>query len=339
MRNIRILLMLCIVPLLWQGCGKKAVKVNITEWDRFEDPYFKVSFAYPKGWFVVPPEPGKITIYNTQDASQKFFDPTSTNPAGVRIIISQDKDTLNSTLEQFAKDFRDDKTQSNFDVKQTVDKIIDGLPAKEVEYAGFYDKDTKLSGTRVFVWKDSSFYSLTYEGFNELYDAYKMVYDSALATLTLPKPREKSTNPLDQVIPSKNTKSIKNDVLEITVPDNMEAMYPKPSGEVAFNMNLKIYRQDCTIDIDVRPAKKLTLDKVVEQNSKKISNVKGKSSTTISGEKAQYFNYSPAKEIKSRIYFVVKDDKIFRIIMNYYSPMEKDFLPAFEKAVASIRFK
>ncbi len=339
MRNIKILLMLCLAPVLWQGCGKKAVKVNITEWDHFEDPYFKVTFAYPKGWFVAPPEPGKVTIYNTQDASNKFFDPTSTNPPGIRMILSQDKDTLNSTLEQFVKDFRDDKTQSNFDVKETVDKTIEGLPAKEVSYSGFYDKDTKLSGTKVFVWKDSSFYSLTFEAFNDLYEPYKVAYDSALATLTLPKPREKSKNPMDQVLPAKETKVVKNDILEITVPDNMEATYPKPSGEVSFNMNLLIYRQDCTIDIDVRPAKKLSLDKVVEQNSKKISNIKGKSSTTIGGEKAQDFNYSLRKDSKSRIYFVVRNDKIYRIILNYYAPMEKDFLPSFEKAVASIRFK
>jgi hypothetical protein len=331
--------MLCVAPLLWQGCGKKAVKVNISEWERFEDPYFRVTFAYPKGWFVVPPEAGKITIYNTQDASNKFFDPTSTNPPGVRVVVSQDKDTLNSTLEQFAKDFRDDKTQSNFDVKQTVDRTIEGLPAKEVSYSGFYDKETKLSGTRVFVWKDSSFYSLTYEAFNELYDPYKVVYDSAIASLTLPKPREKSKNPLDQVLPAKETKVIKNDVLEITVPDNMDATYPKATGEVTFNMRLMIYRVDCTIEVDVRPAKKLALDKVVEQNSKKIANVKGKGSATIDGEKSQYFNYSPGKDIKSRIYFLVKNNKIYRIIMNYYAPMEKNFLPAFDKAIASIRFK
>lgn len=338
MSKIRILLMLCVAPLLWQGCAKKVVKVNITEWDRFEDPYFKVTFPYPKGWIVVN-EPGKITIYSSQEATNKFFDPTSVNPPGVRLVVTQDKDSLKSTIDQFMKDFRDDKTQSGFDAKQTIDKTIEGLPAKEVEYAGFYDKDTKLSGIRAVAWKDSSFYSLTFEAFNDLYEPYKLVYDSALASLTLPKPKEKSKNPLDEVIPAKETKALKNDFLEMTVPENMEATYPKPAGEVTFNMNLIIYRKDCTIDVDVRPAKKLTLEKVVDQNSKKISNVKGKGSATISGEKSQYFNYSPAKDIKSRLYYVVKNDKIFRVIINYYAPMEKDFLPAFEKSIASIRFK
>lgn len=330
--------MLCIAPLLWQGCAKKVVKANIAEWDQFQDPYFKVSFTYPKGWFVVN-EPGKISIYNNQEASQKFFDPTSENPAGVRIVIAQEKDTLNSTLDQYTKDFKDDKVQSGFDIKGTADKTVEGLRALEVVYSGFYDKETKLSGSRVTTWKDSSFFTLNYEAFNDMYEPYKVVYDRALASLVLPRPKPKSKDPNADVIPTKETKSIKNDVLEMTVPDNMSDMYPKPSGEVTFNMNLSIYRKDCTIDLDVRPAKKLTLEKVVEQNSKKITNVKGKGTATIGGEKAQFFNYSLAKDVRSRIYFVVKNDKIYRVIMNYYAPMEKDFLPAFEKAIASIRFK
>jgi hypothetical protein len=81
------------------------------------------------------------------------------------------------------------------------------------------------------------------------------------------------------------------------------------------------------------------LDKVVDQNSKKLSNVTGKGTITISGENARFFNYSPARGIKSRIYFTVKNDKIYRVIFNYYAPMEKDFLPAYEKIIASIRLK
>jgi hypothetical protein len=334
----KILLMILLAPFIWQGCGKKVVKANIAEWDQFQDPYFKVTFTYPKGWFVVN-EPGKISIYSSQEASQKFFDPTSSNPAGVRIVIAQERDTLNSTLEQYVKDFKNDRIQSGFDIKATEEKSIEGLPATQLSYAGFYDKETKLSAIRAMAWKDTSFYTLTYEAFNDLYEPYKLVFDSAMGSLTLPKPKEKSKNPLDEVIPTKVTKVIKNDALEMTVPENMNETYPKVTGEVMFNMSLLIYRKDCTIDIDVRPAKKLTLEKVVEQNSKKIMNVKGKGTATISGEKAQYFNYSLAKDVKSRIYFVVKNDKIYRVIMNYYVPMEKDFLPAFEKVIASIRIK
>jgi hypothetical protein len=39
------------------------------------------------------------------------------------------------------------------------------------------------------------------------------------------------------------------------------------------------------------------------------------------------------------VYFVVKNDKFYRIIFNYYEPAKKDFLPAFEKSIASLRIK
>jgi hypothetical protein len=100
----------------------------------------------------------------------------------------------------------------------------------------------------------------------------------------------------------------------------------------------KVSRNDCTIDIDVRPAKKLTLAKVVEQNSKKIHET-SKGTTKISGETSDYFNETPQRGIERRTYFVVKNDKFFRIILTYYVPMKKDFLPAFEKVVASMRLK
>lgn len=333
----KILLMMCIASLLWQGCAKKAVKVDITAWDQFQDPYFKVTFTYPKGWYVVN-EPGKISIYNTQQASQKFFDPTSDNPAGVRIVILQEKDTLKSTLDQYTKDFKDDKVQSGFDLKGTADKTIEGLPATEVTYSGFYDKDTKLSGIRAMVWKDSSFYDLTYEAFNDLFLPYKVVYDSALASLTLPKPRVIAKN-VDPSLPVEEFDRYGNDVVDLAYPANFSPAIEPAKGEVSFAMKIKGYREDCFVTIDVRPAKKLTLDKVVEQNSKAFKDAKSKVNTTLSGEKAVYMNFTPMKNIDGRVYFMVKNDKFYRVITYFYSPMKKSFQPAFDKVIASIRFK
>ncbi len=333
----KILLMLCIAPLLWQGCAQKVVKANITEWDQFQDPYFRVTFSYPKGWYVVN-EPGKISIYNSQESTQKFFDPTSENPAGVRIVITQEKDTLKSTLDQYTKDFKDDKVQSGFDIKATAEKTIEGLRAIETVYSGFYDKDTKLSGIRATAWKDSSFYNLTFEAFNDLFEPYKVVYDTALASLTLPKPRVIAKN-VDPSLPVEEFDKYANDVLEIAYPQNFAPSIEQPKGEVTFALKIKGYREDCFVTIDVRPAKKLGLEKVVDQNSKAFKDAKSKTNVTVSGEKAMYLNFTPMKNIEGRVYFVVKNDKFYRIITYYYSPMKKAFQPAFDKVVASIRFK
>ena len=329
--------MLCVAPLLWEGCAKKVVKVNITDWDQFQDPYFKVTFTYPKGWYVVN-EPEKISIYNSQEASQRFFDPMSQAPAGVRIILSTEKDTLKETVEQRVKDFKDDRTQSGFDLKSTRETTIEGLPATEVGYSGYYDKDTKLSGLRTTVWKDSSFYFLTYEAFNDLFDPYRVIYDSALASLTLPKPRVIVKN-VDPSLPVEEFDKFSNDVVQFAYPANFSPSIETPKGEETFAMKIKGYREDCFVTIDVRPAKKLSLDKVVDQNSKTFKDAKSKTSTTLSGEKAVYLNFTPIKNIDGRVYFMVKNDVFYRVITYYYAPMKKSFQPAFDKVVASIRFK
>jgi hypothetical protein len=124
----------------------------------------------------------------------------------------------------------------------------------------------------------------------------------------------------------------------VSYPNNFETVSPPPTGEVQFMLQIQGYRQDSNILIDVRPAKKLTVDKVVEQNAK-LFKVTSKGETTIDGLKAPYLIYSPAKEIERRVYFVVKNDKVYRIILTYYQPDRKVYLPAFEKAVASIRIK
>lgn len=334
----KILLFLCVAPFLWQGCAKKVVKANITGWDHFQDPYFKVTFTYPKGWFVPPPEPDKVSIYNNDQASQKFFDPTSMNPPGIRITIVQTKDTLNVPLDQHVKDFKDDRSQSGFDVKATTDRTIDSVRAVEVVYSGFYDKDTKLSGIRTTMWKDSSFYDVTYEAFNDLFDPYRVVYDSIVASLELPRPRVIAKN-VDPSLPVEEFDKYSNDILELGYPANFSPSIETPKGEETFAMKVKGYREDCFVTIDIRPAKKLSLDKVVEQNSKSFQGAKSKTDATVSGEKAYYLDFSPVKNIQGRVYFMVKNDRFYRIITYYYIPMKKVFQPAFDKVVASIRFK
>lgn len=332
----KILLVLFVAAVLWQGCSKKAAHANITEWEQFQDPYFKVTFAYPKGWHVVN-EPGKISIYSSQEVTEKFFNPTSKNPEGVRIIVAQDRDTISGTLEKYVQTFRGDKTTEGFEIKSTEQRTIEGLSATELVYTGAYDKATRLNAVRAVTMKDSSFYYLLYEGFGDLYQAYKVVYDSALASLTLPKPRVVAKN-VDPSLPVEDFDRFQNEVLDIGYPANFSPTIAKPKGEVTFALEIKGYRQDCFITIDVRPAKKLTLEKVVEQNSKQFKST-SKAQARISNEKAIYLNFSPMKNVDGRVYFVVKNDKFYRVITYYYSPMKKSFQPAYEKAVASIRFK
>jgi hypothetical protein len=335
--NKKIILFLFAAFALIPGCKKNAAS-DIKDWAQFQDQFFKVSFNYPKDWVVVT-ESKKVIISSSAEAAEKFFDHDSRKADGFQIIVASERSDSLQDYTKYIQDFKNSKLAEGFTVKEIEDATIEGLGAKKVSYAGAYDEKTKIKAACVATLKDSAIYYVQIAGFNDQFDTYKFILDTVLNTLTLPKPKIQSKDPNAFVLPSQYTKIIKNNVLEVTVPDNMNETYPTPKGEVTFVMNLKIYREDCTMDIDVRPAKKLSLDKVVDQNSKKLSNVTGKGTTAISGENAPFFNYTPAPRIKSRIYFTVKNDKIYRVIFNYYAPMEKDFLSAYEKVIASIRFK
>ncbi|MBI4429423.1 MAG: hypothetical protein HY562_09930 [Ignavibacteriales bacterium] len=317
------------------GCEKKLQVPAVTEWAEFQDQFFRVTFAYPKGWHVVV-EPNKVILYSSPETMGKFFDATSDAKPGAQIVVASERDTLHD-LTRFVNSFESDKKSEGFEIRSKQTITIDSATASEFQYAGRYDEKTTLTAIRAITWKDSMIYYVHYGGYNEYFHPYKFVYDSVIATLKLPKPiiRRKDVDPS---VPTEMFVKYSDDVVEFMYPDNYTPVMEKPGKEVQHALRLKApYRQDCFITFDVRPAKGLTLEKVVEQNTKNVK--AAKQQTTVGGNAAVFVNETPIKNVNRRTYFVVKSDKFYRVIVTYYSPMTKDFLPAFEKTVASLRLK
>jgi hypothetical protein len=334
-----IILFLFVAFALFPGC-KKNTTADIKEWAQFQDQFFKVSFNYPKDWIVVT-ESKKVVISSSAEAAEKFFDHDSHKADGVQIVVAAVQSDSMQDYTKYIQDFKSTKLAEGFAVKEIENASIEGLGAKKVAYTGAYDEKTKISAICAATLKDSTIYYVQYAAFNNLFEPYKAVFDSVMASLSLPKKViiEKGVDP---AIPIAQTERYSDNYLQLEYPANFGASDVTKKGDVMsavrFMGTNKVSRNDCTVDIDVRPAKKLSLEKVVEQNSK-FFKASSKGNTTIGGEKTIFLNYSLVKNVDSRVYFVVKNDKIFRIILNYYSPMKKDFLPAFEKVIASIRFK
>ncbi len=335
MMTYKLLSILLLIALVFGGCSKKATQANIAEWEQFEDPYFKVHFKVPKGWHKVS-EGAKVSFYTSQAALQKFYQPdTKEGEDGAQLVVVYEKlDTL-KPLDSFMENLKNDLTTSGYTIKAVEPTTIEGVAASKISYNGRIDENTTIESVRTLAIKDSTLYTVTYAAFNDLFEPCKAVIDTFFATAELPKPKE---TPTDPSIPSTELDTFSNDVLSIAYPNNFEAIVPQPKGEVQFWLQIQGYRKDSNMNIDVRPAKKLTVEKVVDQNAK-FFKATSRGETTIDGLKAPYLNYSPAKETESRAYFVVKNDKVYRIILNYHQPARKTYLPAFEKAVASIRIK
>ncbi|MCX7983414.1 MAG: hypothetical protein N3A63_00695 [Bacteroidetes bacterium] len=334
----KFILFAAVLTFFFVGCAPK--EAEIKEWDRFQSTFFKVSFMYPKGWYVVA-EPNRILVYNTFEAAEKFFTHDPKKEDGVQIIVAAESEDVIPNLDTYIQSYHKEQTDAGFEVSPIMSTTLEGLPAKKVEYKGAYDQETRIKGIRIATVKDSVVYFVQFSAFNKMYEPYKFVLDSVVSSLTLPKKIvvEKGVDP---AIPFVETERYNSDFIEFQYPINFGVVDLPKKGSVLYNIQvigkLEGFRKDCDIQIDVRPAQKLNVEKVVEQNLK-FYKVTSRGETKISGEKAIFLNYSPIKNIESRVYFVVKNDKIYRITLNYFAPMKNSFLPAFEKVVASIHIK
>lgn len=324
---------LVVFALLLTACDNKPKYVPITDWQSYQDPYFKVQFRYPASWHVVA-EGGSVKLYPTQDAVMKFFEKAE----GVEAEVSFARLDSAVALDSYVGNMQKDLSEAGYEVQAPQARTLGDAAASTLSYRGALDEKTVIKVLHTLAIKDTMMYTVKYSGLNDQFAPYQAVFDTIMASAKLPKAAAVSSQ-ADPSLPSEEFSSFDNKFLKLSHPSNFEPSTPAPKGETQFSLDLKGYRQDCTIRVDVLPAKGLTVEKVVEQNAGKFRGASAARSTTVSGEKAMFLNYSPAKDISSRAYFIVKNDKVYRVILNYFSPKRDDFLPVFEKVVASMEIK
>jgi hypothetical protein len=331
------MLLACAMLAVWAGCAKKAAAPQIAGWVENNSEKQILGFNYPQGWVMVQDGSGRYTAYSSQEVVERFFDYTVKGVDGARLIVSLEKmDTLRTLDEQINR-LKNDLSGSGFDISEVTAKAVQAAPGTQVHYSGFVDAKNKLEALELVAVKDSMLCTIKYEAFNKVFPAYQMVFDTALATFRFPV-SAKDMKPEDLAKPSATFKPYENNYVKLSIPDDFDPNFPQAKAPVEFSMELKGYRADCTVRVDVMPAQKLPVEKVVEQNAKLYSE-QSRGEVTLDGQKAVFINYSPVKGINSRVYFTVKNDKIYRITFNYFAAMKADFLPVFEKIVGSIAIK
>ncbi|MBN1503503.1 MAG: hypothetical protein JW952_00400 [Candidatus Eisenbacteria bacterium] len=336
-RGVSFLLsVLVLVALILPGCGQKRDSLQIAGWELYQDTYYGISFKYPQGWPVTQ-EGGRFSVYSSQDVINRFYDFTAEGPDGVRILVSTQKmDTL-ETLEEYVAQLSTNLQGFGFDITTTEPSTLVGLPGALVHYKGAVDARNVIEAVQLTAMRDSSLFAVKMEAFNELFAPGRAVFDTVVATLHLPKPRSEMTQE-ELASPATDFVKFENDRLSVQHPSNFEVSMPKPKAPSEFAMDIKGYRQDSYVHIDVIPAQGLAAEKVVEQNAKFFRET-SRGTATVSGTSTTYINYSATKDVQSRVYFLVKNDKFYRVIFNYYAPMRDVYLSAFEKTVGSLAVK
>ncbi len=328
-------LIVSFLAIVFASCQKNA-PVAVPPLQDYRDGSNLFVISIPSVW-QQSGEPGKLNIYNSQDAWNRFADPISNSKSAVRIFIYA-QDAGAKTLEAVSEDFKSQLRQEQAQIDPDVQTTLAGSPAVKIPYALKLDSKNTIYSYRIIAVDDSMEYGIECQGFNDDFKNYATVFDTVgSAYRIVPKAVAQQQLP-ENMIPSPTQASYQNDYFSIQYPANFSATPKGASGDVKGSVSIQGYREDCTIQVDVLDAKKLNVDKVFNQNKGNYPNSRSEK-MQIDGLDAYMISYSPVKTIQRRVYFVVKDNNWIRLILTWNEPLQKDYLPAFEKAVSSLKLK
>jgi hypothetical protein len=321
-----------LIGLLIAGCGgkKTVTPAPVGEMQDYRDPQYGFHLQFPKGW-ANSSEAGKTRIYNSLEGGQRFVAPTDNLPDGAMISV----DVVKTPTPASSKDsILAELKNPGYTILQEGTTTVDGKPATSVVYTAAYSKTSKLQQMHVIVLLDTLFYKISYGGFGDQYALNQLVFEAVTKSFQFPVPVEKGR---DQTLPSTMFTDYDAKLFSLQYPENFNFVdVAKGNNELA--LNLRGVRQDCSIQFIVFGAKGLTVEKVVAQNKAKFpGSSEGKA--TINGLPAITLSLTAAKDVERRVYFVVKNDKVYRIIMDWYKPQREEYLAAYDKVLQSIKIK
>ncbi|MBI5022066.1 MAG: hypothetical protein HZB59_11580 [Ignavibacteriales bacterium] len=320
--------------LLFTGCGKKAEPVKVGELNEYKDPAFGFKIKYPKEWKNFG-EAGKAIFAKTQEVVNKFLDPR-TGEEGAQVTVQVIK-YAGSDAEDLIQLGRDELKQTWQNIQVSPDEKINvaGKEVIKIAYGIPVTSKKQISGYDIYVAGDTAMYKLMCLGYGDQYEAHAEVFSTMISSFELPVIVAKKS---DQWTPSGNMETYKSDFFTMLYPDNLEFNAVKKAAKHDFAMEMRADRLDCSIHIDVFGAQKLTVEKVWDQN-KGTYNAKNSGQIQIDGQTAFWADYSPRKDIGSRVYFTVKNDKVLRITINYFAAQKDIYFPTFENMVKSLKIK
>jgi hypothetical protein len=324
-----------ILLLLLASCQKKTEPVPVGQMSEYRDPGYGFTIQYPQEWKQLGTT-GKAVFVKSQEVLNRFLDPTTGEPGAevsVEVIRYQGK-----PLGAIVQSAKDDMKAAGMEVSPDQEVAAAGKQAPRVPYLIKATTKTNITGYQIFVPGDTAVYKLDFVGYGDQFTAHQAVFDAMLKSFQIPVVVAKRP---DVWQASATLETVSNSpAFTMEYPDNLGvATIPaKEKANKDYVLELRADRKDCSIHIDVFGAKALTVDKVWAQNKGKYK-AKGTGETTIDGAKSYWVDYSPVKDISSRAYFVVKNDKVIRISLNWFTPQKDVYFTVFEKCVKSIKLK
>lgn len=339
MRKILLLLSFICILILLESCNGKKNVVEIKELETYKDPVLNFTIMYPKNWETQRYPGDRFLAYSSKTVIKRFktFDPEGESGAKIELLAIHlvEGQTIDSVMSK--KIF----TPETYTSPQKVS--IDGVEGYKETYQ-FPLGDGLFQGEIFFAQKDPKVVTvITFEAFAETFSYYKPWFQQILNSVKLATLTTIAPDTMRKVVegppPSENLITYSGDGFSIKIPDNFDIRNPKVAGAIKSYQYIGERRLDCDIRIDIFDASKQNkLDKIVEDNKVKHKNT-NPITTNLGGEKAFVFDYSPIPNVKSKVYYAIYSNKLYRVTINWFVGEEKIYKPVFDRVITSFKFQ
>lgn len=329
------------------GCGDKQKAegpVTVNSYAEYTDEPLKFSVRYPSDWAKGIQSGSQAVFYSSQAISDGFtqFTPNGQQGAKVHVFAMVGGEAeMQTSINDLKGQFIDASV-----VKAPEQTTLAGNPATKIRYEFDVD-DTRFTAERYYVVKDGAV-SYLETGVIGDYGSYAAVFDTARASFrpaaVAQRPTVTDTTggaaPVDTQLveaPAADMKAYSNNFFSIQHPTNFSPGSARAGGTLASTI-FSGARNDSYYQVDVIEPKGMELSAIVEQNKRNYGG-RAASAAKVGNQSGYVFSYSGGKDVSSRAYFALANGRLYRITVNWYTPQQSLYQPAFDKALASFQAK
>ncbi len=322
-------LSLFLIALFWNCSGEKK-SVEIESYDKHEDQVTDFSLIYPSNWFTQKFPGSRFLAFTDKAVKKRFvrYAPKGTVGAKIEILVTKLDSNVTFDSAMNNKIFQKEVYSEPKEI------TIDGVAALKQTY-NFELEDGPFHGEVYYATKDSDMVTTIYfEAFSGMFKAYQDCFDTVLASIKLatkPKGPDTVYQKEEASPPSENLVRKSGKGWSMGIPENFE----KERG-----MFVGKRRGDCFIRVDIYDAPKANdIEKLAKGNSNKVDGAGKLIGLTINGEESVMFPYKPSGKVTGEMYFFLKNDKLYRITLNWFNGEEELYKPVFRKCVRTFKIK
>lgn len=323
------------------SCKEKPQPVEIGEMKVYNDETLKMGIKYPSNWETSSEEglqfaatSQKLGIERLRNYASDGAPIAQLSMLAVKIDSTKPLDKIFNSLREFQ--------QIAYDPDETIQ--IDGVEGTKISYH-FPLNDGEYKGFTILAAKDSTMATIIkFRAFANGFDIYQDKVDEIISSIKLAETPAKRTDTVfvaseEYPFPSEALVTSTGKGYSISIPDNFKGVSAKAAGAEYSQKYEGMRRVDSYIQVDIIDASKQSnLKKIVEQTTGGIQNKK-ETNLKLSGLDAVLIEYSASANIQRRLYYVVKDKKLYRITVDWYKGEKDQYLPVFEKVINSFKIQ